>query len=278
MRTTGGSGCPSGHRHRPARRTALSTAQPIQKTLPVAVVAKDPTPLIAAVQHVVERVLLVDSQRSCHVLTLPRPRRVVERIIPKSGCDPASSPRFFPRFFPRMAKAFGKDCTPHMSGGGLGFLYMMHFVWPWPTPARITNSRALRRMCNSSARPRLCWLSMVESKSPPVPAWEWTSTLSSSRSINQCRHDAGRFGNQGTRCDIEDRHVVPRLIISYYPCLPLRSLRSRFQSVLHPPAGVRDRRIADAEIRGDLALSKRPSATTGRSRRRETAAPDFAWA
>jgi L-alanine-DL-glutamate epimerase-like enolase superfamily enzyme len=28
----------------------------------------------------------------------------------------------------RMAQAFGKECTPHMSGGGLGFLYMMHFV------------------------------------------------------------------------------------------------------------------------------------------------------
>lgn len=28
----------------------------------------------------------------------------------------------------RMAHAFGKSCTPHMSGGGLGFLYMMHFV------------------------------------------------------------------------------------------------------------------------------------------------------
>ncbi len=28
----------------------------------------------------------------------------------------------------RMAHAFGKTCTPHMSGGGLGFLYMMHFV------------------------------------------------------------------------------------------------------------------------------------------------------
>ena len=28
----------------------------------------------------------------------------------------------------RMAAAFGKTCTPHMSGGGLGFLYMMHFV------------------------------------------------------------------------------------------------------------------------------------------------------
>ena len=28
----------------------------------------------------------------------------------------------------RMAQAFGKKCTPHMSGGGLGFLYMIHFV------------------------------------------------------------------------------------------------------------------------------------------------------
>jgi L-alanine-DL-glutamate epimerase-like enolase superfamily enzyme len=27
-----------------------------------------------------------------------------------------------------MAEAFGKPCTPHISGSGLGFLYMMHFV------------------------------------------------------------------------------------------------------------------------------------------------------
>jgi L-alanine-DL-glutamate epimerase-like enolase superfamily enzyme len=27
-----------------------------------------------------------------------------------------------------MAKAFGKACTPHMSGGGHGYLYMIHFV------------------------------------------------------------------------------------------------------------------------------------------------------
>lgn len=32
----------------------------------------------------------------------------------------------------RMAQAFGKLCTPHMSGGGLGFLYMMHFVSALP--------------------------------------------------------------------------------------------------------------------------------------------------
>ncbi|MHB1037052.1 MAG: enolase C-terminal domain-like protein [Pirellulales bacterium] len=28
--------------------------------------------------------------------------------------------------------AFGKSCTPHMSGGGLGFLDMMHFVSALP--------------------------------------------------------------------------------------------------------------------------------------------------
>ena len=32
----------------------------------------------------------------------------------------------------RMAKALGKNCTPHMSGGGLGYLYMMHFVSALP--------------------------------------------------------------------------------------------------------------------------------------------------
>ena len=31
-----------------------------------------------------------------------------------------------------MAEAFGKKCTPHMSGGDLGFLYMMHFVSALP--------------------------------------------------------------------------------------------------------------------------------------------------
>lgn len=32
----------------------------------------------------------------------------------------------------RMANAFGKKCTPHMTGGDLGFLYMMHFVSALP--------------------------------------------------------------------------------------------------------------------------------------------------
>jgi L-alanine-DL-glutamate epimerase-like enolase superfamily enzyme len=35
----------------------------------------------------------------------------------------------------RMAAAFGKTCTPHMSGGGLGFLYMLHFVSVLPNAA-----------------------------------------------------------------------------------------------------------------------------------------------
>jgi L-alanine-DL-glutamate epimerase-like enolase superfamily enzyme len=32
----------------------------------------------------------------------------------------------------QMARAFGKSCTPHMSGGDLGFLYMMHFASALP--------------------------------------------------------------------------------------------------------------------------------------------------
>jgi L-alanine-DL-glutamate epimerase-like enolase superfamily enzyme len=28
----------------------------------------------------------------------------------------------------RMAEVFGKNCTPHISGSGIGYLYMMHFV------------------------------------------------------------------------------------------------------------------------------------------------------
>ena len=28
----------------------------------------------------------------------------------------------------RMAELFGKECTPHISGSGIGYLYMMHFV------------------------------------------------------------------------------------------------------------------------------------------------------
>jgi L-alanine-DL-glutamate epimerase-like enolase superfamily enzyme len=31
-----------------------------------------------------------------------------------------------------MANAFGKPCTPHMTGGDMGFQYMMHFVSALP--------------------------------------------------------------------------------------------------------------------------------------------------
>jgi L-alanine-DL-glutamate epimerase-like enolase superfamily enzyme len=44
----------------------------------------------------------------------------------------------------RMAKAFGKDCTPHMSGGGLGFLYMMHFVSALPNACPHHEFKGLR--------------------------------------------------------------------------------------------------------------------------------------
>jgi L-alanine-DL-glutamate epimerase-like enolase superfamily enzyme len=36
----------------------------------------------------------------------------------------------------RMADAFGIKCTPHMTGGDLGFLYMMHFVSALPNALR----------------------------------------------------------------------------------------------------------------------------------------------
>ena len=36
----------------------------------------------------------------------------------------------------RMANAFGKLCTPHISGSGLGYLYMMHFVSAIPNPGQ----------------------------------------------------------------------------------------------------------------------------------------------
>lgn len=34
----------------------------------------------------------------------------------------------------RMAEVFGMPCTPHISGSGLGYLYMMHFVSAIPNP------------------------------------------------------------------------------------------------------------------------------------------------
>jgi L-alanine-DL-glutamate epimerase-like enolase superfamily enzyme len=44
----------------------------------------------------------------------------------------------------RMAAAFGKICTPHMSGGGLGFLYMMQFVSVVPNAAPFHEFKGLK--------------------------------------------------------------------------------------------------------------------------------------
>jgi len=44
----------------------------------------------------------------------------------------------------RMAKAFGKECTPHMSGGGLGYLYMIHFVSALPNACPHHEFKGLR--------------------------------------------------------------------------------------------------------------------------------------
>jgi L-alanine-DL-glutamate epimerase-like enolase superfamily enzyme len=44
----------------------------------------------------------------------------------------------------RMAQVFGKKCTPHMSGGGLGFLYMMHFVSALPNACPHHEFKGLR--------------------------------------------------------------------------------------------------------------------------------------
>jgi len=36
----------------------------------------------------------------------------------------------------RMAELLGMPCTPHISGSGLGYLYMMHFVSVIPNPGQ----------------------------------------------------------------------------------------------------------------------------------------------
>ncbi len=77
----------------------------------------------------------------------------------------------------RMAAAFGKSCTPHMSGGGLGFLYMMHFVSVLPNAHAASRvQRPWNQRASSSARRRRSKWSMAKSKSQPARAWAWTST------------------------------------------------------------------------------------------------------
>ncbi len=43
-----------------------------------------------------------------------------------------------------MANAFGKSCTPHMTGGDLGFLYMMHFVSALPNALHYHEFKGLK--------------------------------------------------------------------------------------------------------------------------------------
>ncbi len=44
----------------------------------------------------------------------------------------------------RMADAFGIKCTPHMTGGDLGFLYMMHFVSALPNAIRFNEFKGFK--------------------------------------------------------------------------------------------------------------------------------------
>jgi L-alanine-DL-glutamate epimerase-like enolase superfamily enzyme len=45
----------------------------------------------------------------------------------------------------RMAGAFGKACTPHISGSGLGYLYMLHFVSAVPNAGPYHEFKGLNR-------------------------------------------------------------------------------------------------------------------------------------
>lgn len=44
----------------------------------------------------------------------------------------------------RMANAFGKSCTPHMTGGDLGYLYMIHFVSAIPNALHYHEFKGLK--------------------------------------------------------------------------------------------------------------------------------------
>jgi L-alanine-DL-glutamate epimerase-like enolase superfamily enzyme len=45
----------------------------------------------------------------------------------------------------RMAEVMGKGCTPHISGSGLGYLYMMHFVSALPNAAPFHEFKGFNR-------------------------------------------------------------------------------------------------------------------------------------
>lgn len=44
----------------------------------------------------------------------------------------------------RMAHALGKQCTPHMTGGGLGYLYMIHLVSVLPNALAFHEFKGLK--------------------------------------------------------------------------------------------------------------------------------------
>ena len=85
----------------------------------------------------------------------------------------------------RLAAATGKTCTPHMSGGGLGYLYMMHFVSVLPNAAAFHEFKGLKTdvhfHCATSP------LKVVDGKirSRRDPAWAWTLTRPSSCGIRR---------------------------------------------------------------------------------------------
>ena len=47
-----------------------------------------------------------------------------------------------------MANAMGRKCTPHMTGGGLGFLYMIHFVSALPNALAFHEFKGLKTEIN----------------------------------------------------------------------------------------------------------------------------------
>jgi L-alanine-DL-glutamate epimerase-like enolase superfamily enzyme len=69
----------------------------------------------------------------------------------------------------QMAHAMGKSCTPHMTGGDLGFLYMMHFVSALPNALQYHEFKGLKTdivyECNTS--PMKCVNGKVKAPTGP---------------------------------------------------------------------------------------------------------------
>ncbi|PHN02159.1 mandelate racemase [Flavilitoribacter nigricans DSM 23189 = NBRC 102662] len=63
----------------------------------------------------------------------------------------------------RMGAAFGKVCTPHISGSGLGYLYMLHFVSAVPNAGPFHEFKGLNR-----SLPLTCPTSPLESENGTV--------------------------------------------------------------------------------------------------------------